>query len=178
MKSLGIGYGTFRRRKRSSSFSGQPSKMCSLLNLCYLIEGYFRISSALGGTCMILKVDGSSIGNPGVSGFGGLIRNSDGAWVQSFVGNIGFSNILPAELLAVYHGLALAWELDIKELWCYSDSMIVIKLLYEPVNGNTCANYLAKLGARNAEAYSSIAIPPNGMSLLLLAYASETIFST
>ncbi|PNX76961.1 ribonuclease H, partial [Trifolium pratense] len=64
-----------------------------------------------GGTCMILNVDGSSIGNPGVFGFGGLIRNSN-----------------------VYHGLALAWELDIKELWCYSDSKTVIKLLADPVN--------------------------------------------
>ncbi|MCI41164.1 ribonuclease H protein, partial [Trifolium medium] len=78
-----------------------------------------------GGTSMILNVDGSSIGNPGVSNFGGLIWNSDGAWVQGFAGNIGFSNILHAELLAVYHDLALAWELDIKELWCYSDSKTV-----------------------------------------------------
>ncbi|GAU50646.1 hypothetical protein TSUD_333850 [Trifolium subterraneum] len=156
---------------------------------------------------MILNVDGSSIGNPGVSGFRGLIRNSDGAWVQDFIGNIGFSNILHAELLAVCHGLALAWELDIKELWCYPGSKIVIKLLSEHVNvwhhcaaiiynikdllakdwrvkvvhtlreGSTCADYLAKLGACNAEAYSSIAIPPNRMSLLLLADASGTIFS-
>jgi hypothetical protein len=52
---------------------------------------------AQGGTCMILNDDGSSISNPLVFDFGGLIRNSDGAWVQGFVGNIGFSNILHAE---------------------------------------------------------------------------------
>ncbi|PNX84724.1 hypothetical protein L195_g040787, partial [Trifolium pratense] len=46
----------------------------------------------------------------------------------------GFSNILHAELLAVYHGLALAWELDIKELLRYSDSKTVIKLLADPIN--------------------------------------------
>ncbi|MCI54853.1 ribonuclease H protein, partial [Trifolium medium] len=56
-----------------------------------------------GGIGMILNVDGSnvdgsSIDNPGVSGFGGLIRNSDGAWVHGFAGNISFSNILHAEL--------------------------------------------------------------------------------
>ncbi|MCI31244.1 ribonuclease H protein, partial [Trifolium medium] len=49
-------------------------------------------------------------------------------------GNVGFSNILHAELLAVYHGLILAWVLDIKELWCHSDSKTVIKLLSESVN--------------------------------------------
>ncbi|PNX59731.1 ribonuclease H, partial [Trifolium pratense] len=105
---------------------------------------------------MILNIDGSRIGNPSTSGFRGLIRKSDGAWEHSFAGNIGLSNILHAELLTVYHGLVLAWELDIKELWCYSDSKIVIKLLSD--HGNTCADFLAKFGARNPEAYSPIAV--------------------
>ncbi|MCH91677.1 ribonuclease H protein [Trifolium medium] len=110
--------------------------------------------NAQGGTGMILNVDGSSIGNHGVSGFGGLIRNSDGAWVHIFAGKIGFSNILHAELSAVYHGLILAWGLDIKELWCYSNSKTVIKLLAEPVNAWTTMHlssitlkiYLLKIG--------------------------------
>jgi hypothetical protein len=29
---------------------------------------------------------------------------------------------------------AIACELDIKKLWCYSDSKTVIKLLFDPVN--------------------------------------------
>jgi len=37
------------------------------------------------------------IGNPGISGFGGLIRNDDGAWISGVAGNIGFSNFLHAE---------------------------------------------------------------------------------
>ena len=57
------------------------------------------------GQGSILNVDGSSLGNPGVSGFGGLIRNDDGAWIRGFARNIGFSNILHAELMAMYHGL-------------------------------------------------------------------------
>jgi hypothetical protein len=36
-------------------------------------------------------------------------------------------------LLTVYHKLMLAWELDIKELWYYSDSKTIIKLLDEPI---------------------------------------------
>jgi hypothetical protein len=47
---------------------------------------------------MILNADGISIGNHGVSGFRGLIRNLNGAWVQGSGGNIGFSNIFHAEL--------------------------------------------------------------------------------
>jgi hypothetical protein len=41
--------------------------------------------------------------------FRGLIQNVDGVWVHGFVGNIEFSNILHAELLAVYYGLLMAW---------------------------------------------------------------------
>jgi uncharacterized membrane-anchored protein YitT (DUF2179 family) len=48
------------------------------------------------------------VASPSVSGFGGLIRNADGVWVHGFAGNIGFSNILHAELLAVYYGLLMA----------------------------------------------------------------------
>ncbi|PNX62229.1 hypothetical protein L195_g061051, partial [Trifolium pratense] len=50
--------------------------------------------NAQGGNGIILNVDGSNIGNPGVSGFRGLIRNSDGGWIHGFAGNIGISNIL------------------------------------------------------------------------------------
>ncbi|KAK2425361.1 hypothetical protein QL285_035613 [Trifolium repens] len=155
---------------------------------------------------MILNVDGSSIGNPGISGFGGLIRNADGAWVHGFYGNLGVTNILHAELMAIYKGLLLAWERNIKDLWCYSDSRTVIKLITEPVDewhhyaailnnikdilnrgwhvsilhtlreGNACADYLAKHDANNNEVFSSIAIPPAGLNLFLLADACGTSF--
>ncbi|CAJ2635744.1 unnamed protein product [Trifolium pratense] len=92
------------------------------------------IHKALPTKEMLSHRDGSSIDNPGASGFGGLIRNSDGAWVHGFSGNIGFSNILHAELMALYHGLLLAWELNIKDLRCYSDSATAIKLITEPVD--------------------------------------------
>jgi len=159
------------------------------------------------GNNMILNVDGSSLGNPCISGFGGLLRNEDDAWIHGFAGNIGFSNILHAELLSVYHGLRMAWEFGILELWCYSDSKTAIKLISEPVNtwhhcaaiiynikellsrdwhvhmhhtireGNACADYLAKLGAGSHETYRSIATPPARISLLLLADASRISFS-
>lgn len=37
------------------------------------------------GSNMILNLDGSSLGNPGVSGFGELIQNANGAWFHGFV---------------------------------------------------------------------------------------------
>jgi hypothetical protein len=91
-------------------------------------------------------------------------------------------------------------------LWCYSDSRSAITLIIESVDewhhyaaiinnikdnmnrdwqvsllhtlreGNTCADFLAKLGATSNEAFSSIAIPPVGLNLSLLADASGTWF--
>jgi len=68
--------------------------------------------------------------------FGGLLRNDDGAWYSGFVGNIGFSNILHAELLAVYNGLRIAWDFGMSESVCYSNSKTVMKLIKKPVNYN------------------------------------------
>jgi hypothetical protein len=90
--------------------------------------------NAQSGPGIIMNVDRSSIGSPGVFDFGGLIQNSDGVWVHAFAGNKGFSNILHAKPMAIYHGLVLPWGLGIIELLCYSDSKIVIKLIYDPIN--------------------------------------------
>jgi ribonuclease HI len=54
--------------------------------------------------------------------------------VHGFYGNLGVSNILHAELMTIYKDLLLAWELDIKELWCYSDSKTAISLITELVD--------------------------------------------
>ncbi|GAU31755.1 hypothetical protein TSUD_146430 [Trifolium subterraneum] len=146
--------------------------------------------NALGGTGMILNVDGISIDNHGVSSFGGLIQNADSAWVHGFFGNLRVTNIIHPELMAMYKGLLLAWDLNAKDLWCYSDSKMAIKLITEPVDewhhyatmlnnikellnrdwrvlilhtfreGNSCTDYLAKHGANNTDVFVSIAIAP------------------
>lgn len=43
---------------------------------------------------VILNVDGSSLGNLGSSGFGGVLRHSNGDWIFGFAGNVGISTIL------------------------------------------------------------------------------------
>jgi ribonuclease HI len=52
-----------------------------------------------------VNVDDNSQGNPGMSGFGGLIRNKKGHWMASFSGFYGFGSNLHPELLAIKHGL-------------------------------------------------------------------------
>lgn len=55
---------------------------------------------------IILNVDGSSLDNPDVLNFGGLIRNVDGVWIHNFANNINYFNIFHAELIKLYHDLS------------------------------------------------------------------------
>lgn len=53
-----------------------------------------------------LNVDGSSLGNPIISGFGGLLRNMHiGEWIVGFFGNCGLTTNLTAELSAIAMGI-------------------------------------------------------------------------
>jgi len=82
----------------------------------------------------MLNVDGSNFGNPDISDFGGVLRRHDGSWIYGFGGNIGISSILQAELLAIYHGLRVAWDQGYQHLICYSDSTLAIQLVNTEVN--------------------------------------------
>jgi len=82
----------------------------------------------------IINVDGSSLGSPGRSVFGSVLRDSGGTWLCGFSGFIGISNNLHAELLAITHGLKLSWDKGHQNVICYSDSMCAIKLIQAPPN--------------------------------------------
>lgn len=77
-----------------------------------------------------MDIDGSCIGTPARTGFGGLIRNNAGFYM------IGFSGFLPptaaileAELTAILHGITVAQDMGFQELVCYSDSLISLNLI-------------------------------------------------
>lgn len=128
-------------------------------------------------TAVKVNVDGSSFGNPGQSGFGGVIRDSTGTWHLGFSGSCGYTTNLNAELHAIYHGLRLAWNNGFRKVLCESDSMTALDLIsskldkthpYFPLvdrikqfkhhswelsfhhslrEGNFCADWLAKFGS-------------------------------
>lgn len=64
---------------------------------------------------------------PSISMIGSLV-------LVSFMGNIGDTDNLYAELLAHYNGLLLAWNKGYKNVVCYSDSLDVLKLVEENRN--------------------------------------------
>lgn len=62
----------------------------------------------------VLNVDGSCIS--GRAGFGGVLRRPNGSWILGFYGSLGEEEILFAELMALKHGLLVAWEEGIHDL--------------------------------------------------------------
>lgn len=154
----------------------------------------------------VLNVDGSSLGNPGRSGFGGLLRRSDGTWIVGFAGSLGFSEILQAELMAILKGLSLAWDLGIRRLVCCSDSKMAIDIIEKACNlfhvyavliqnikdllmkdwlvtlihtwreGNAAADFLAKLGAQGDSSWSIFEAPVSGLESTLASDASGTVY--
>lgn len=61
--------------------------------------------------------------------FGGLIINSNGEFVRGFHDNIGYSNILHAEILALMHGMQICWEEDLKDNVCSTYFVHIIHLV-------------------------------------------------
>ena len=68
-----------------------------------------------------VNTDGSSLGNPGAAGFGGMIRDEGGVWV--------WADNLCVELLALRFGLQLAWQHGFRKIVCEVDCMEVVRLV-------------------------------------------------
>ncbi|XP_024639898.1 uncharacterized protein [Medicago truncatula] len=154
----------------------------------------------------ILNVDGSCNGDPLRTGFGGVFRDHTGGFMSAFSGFIGHSqDILYAELSALHEGLVLAVNRNYDELACYSDSLLTVNLIKEDLNhyhvyavliqnikdilssrsftlqhslieGNKCADFLAKIGASKNEELEIHSSPPEGLLPLLQEDAVGTLF--
>uniref|UniRef100_A0A2N9HGS1 RNase H type-1 domain-containing protein n=1 Tax=Fagus sylvatica TaxID=28930 RepID=A0A2N9HGS1_FAGSY len=83
-----------------------------------------------------LNTDGSSLGNPGIAGGGGVIRDSCGSWLGGFSRTIGHTTSVQAELRALLDGMQLALELHITHLDIEMDSLVSVDL----VLSNSVAN--------------------------------------
>eukprot|EP00253_Pinus_taeda_P002079 PITA_02079 len=83
-----------------------------------------------------LNFDGASKGNPGTTGFGGIIRNHEGSHMQIYFGNIGWDTNNSAELEGLWQGLTLAWNLNLQPLVVEGDSQILIQMAKRLQNGS------------------------------------------
>ena len=102
-----------------------------------------------------LNTDGASRGNPGKSGAGGLIRNHEGRWVAGFCHNIGTTNSLEAELIAIRDGLELVNRLKLMNVDVETDSKLSVQLIAgsifrgDHVNSlvSDCRRLMAEIGS-------------------------------
>lgn len=162
--------------------------------------------SALPPNTVKVNVDGSSLGNPGKAGFGGVIRDQDGRWICGFYGHLGMGTNLFPELQAIKHGFLLAWQKGYSSVICESDSQealnlihsadvrmhcygVVIsdikvlinlqwnvELLHELREGIQVVDFMAKLGSSGNIAWKGMTDPPLDVNHLVLADAMTVAF--
>ncbi|KAJ1385496.1 Ribonuclease H domain [Sesbania bispinosa] len=207
----------YQRDSRTGSRGGYKSLVIfSLLQFGFFgVEGMQFVSSKNGRRSLwhcpsegevALNVDGSSLGNPCLAGFGGLVRDHKGEWILGFMGGVGMSDILQVELLAILHGLRLVWNCGYRRVRCFTDSMLALKLIknttsllhqYAPIivdikhwmaqdwslsivhilrEGNQCANHLAKLGSSSNSRLQVLQLAPPSLLPMLLADSCGTLF--
>lgn len=76
-----------------------------------------------------LNTDGSSKGNPGPAGFGGVFREERGHWVIGFYGRLEDCSSLEAELWGLFKGLEMVKSQNMEALEIESDSATAINLI-------------------------------------------------
>ena len=89
-----------------------------------------------------LNTDGSSLGNPGLAGGGGLIRNEEGGWVAGFARKIGITTSFLAELWALRDGLSLCVDRSILAVDVELDAKSIVDAIVNPDYSNIFASAL------------------------------------
>ena len=83
-----------------------------------------------------LNTNGSVVSTNGLSGCGGLLRDSAGQWVVGFAKSISVSSSIAAELWALRDGLGLCLERGISAVEIELDATTAISLVSSNVNAN------------------------------------------
>lgn len=91
---------------------------------------------------MKLNTDGSSLGNPGLEGGGGLIRNEKGWWVVGFASKIGITSSFLVELWALRDGLNLCVSRGIAAIEVELDAKFIVDAVSNPKYSNIFASVL------------------------------------
>ena len=84
-----------------------------------------------------LNTNGASLGNLGVAGGGGVIRDECGEWVVGFARNIGVANNFIVELWAFRDGLSLCIDRNFNCVEVELDAKSIIDTLNSPRGTNT-----------------------------------------
>ena len=89
-----------------------------------------------------LNSDGSSLGNSGKAGGGGLIRNDRGEWLKGYARNVGYSTSVAVELWALHDGLRLCIALKLLAMIIELDAKLIVDLLQKSDGHRNCIDAL------------------------------------
>ncbi|KAK9984436.1 hypothetical protein SO802_033961 [Lithocarpus litseifolius] len=150
--------------------------------------------------------DGSSMGNPGLAGGGGLIRNQDGEWVKGYARSIGCATSVAAELWALRDGIRLCISLKLLAVVFELDAKLVVDLLKKDMEksnsidvlvadckeglkeipmvriqhcyreANKCTDALAHRGALMDQDFTIFLNPPSDVVFLLSLDSAGTLY--
>ncbi|KAJ1411818.1 Ribonuclease H-like superfamily [Sesbania bispinosa] len=90
-----------------------------------------HLPHSFGSSAVRLSMDGSWFPDRSRLGFGGFIRDYSGRLVIGFSGGRNSGDACLAELLAVFKGLSLAWDLGYRHILCEIDSQEVYHSLLQ-----------------------------------------------
>ncbi|XP_019054240.1 PREDICTED: uncharacterized protein LOC109115059 [Nelumbo nucifera] len=99
------------------------------LFLPHLHQTTLRQPDPISEGVMTLKFDGSALGNPGLAGIGGIVRDEKGNICGTFSGPIGLADSTKAKVMAALTGIRIIKNLGILNLIIAGDSANTIKWL-------------------------------------------------
>lgn len=144
-----------------------------------------------------LNTVGSSLGNPGIAGCGGLVWDEDGKWVIGFARKIWKSSSFIAEIWALRDGLNVCLRKNLLLVEVELDAKAVVDILARPNNSseansplvddcrhligqfhqirinhcyreaNRCADTLARMGTNQAQEFVLFHSPPMDLEFAL-----------
>ena len=77
------------------------------------------------------NTDGSSRGNPGPGGIGGILRDDNGVWECGFTGSLDHCSSIFAELSSINYALKLILKKSYKNVLIETDSQIAVNMITE-----------------------------------------------
>ncbi|CAL2258284.1 unnamed protein product [Prunus armeniaca] len=81
-----------------------------------------------------INTDGCQNGETSRIAAGAVLRSSSGMWIKGFAANIGYGQVLDAELWGIFYGLKSAWDMGCSDVVLESDSAIAVHLLNKTVD--------------------------------------------
>ncbi|KAL5714223.1 hypothetical protein ACHQM5_016213 [Ranunculus cassubicifolius] len=77
-----------------------------------------------------VNTDGSARGNPGISGWGAVIRDSNGEVKATGIGGLGILSPFEAECVAIIKGTDKAMDMGYNDIWIESDCAAAVKAFH------------------------------------------------